>query len=485
MAPKEPETKGNVHISAEKKPCQVTIDILPEEVLLEIFDLYVDPKRKYEGVEAWCTLVHVCRKWRNIVLESPLRLNLRIHCHPAKPVREKLDKWPALPVVLAQYDEEWQREWGMDNVATALEQNNRICHIGLCGVPISQMEEILEAMHKPFPVLTGLCLGSNGETASVDPDSFLGGSIPCLQILYLAHIPFPGLPKLLLSAAHLIDLQLFEISHFGYISPESMVSCFSALTRLERLILYFESFESFPDREHRPLPPPTRTLLPALTQLEFGGVSEYLEDLVVRIDTPLLDRLTIYLIDELIPDTAQLVQFINRSPKLNAHNGVAHVDFHDWRVRLNLGRSYEKGLAISYDVVNWPVLSVAQVCTSSVFQAFSATVEHLYICDEYDSSDSSWRDIQAERNHWLELLRPFTSVKSLYLSHVIVRCIAPALRELVGERVAGVLPAMQTLFLPDLERLGPASVPEAIRSFVSGRQFFGRPVVVSHWRRKY
>ena len=448
----------------------MTINILPEEVLLEIFDLYVDSTRKYNGVEAWCTLVHVCRKWRNIVLESPLRLNLRIHCHPAKPVREKLDKWPALPVVLAQYDEEWQREWGMDNVATALEQNNRICHIRLCGVPTWQMEEILEAMHKPFPVLTGLWLESNGETASVDPESFLGGSAPCLQFLQLISIPFPRLPKLLLSVAHLIDLQLYEISHFGYISPESMVSCFSALTRLERLILYFESFESFPDREHRPLPPPTRTLLTALTQLEFGGVSEYLEDLVVRIDTPLLDRLTISLFDELIPDTAQLVQFINRSPKLNAHNGVAHVDFHDWRVRLNFGRSYGKGLAISYEVVDRPVLSAAQVCTSSLFQAFSATVERLYICD----NRSYQRKILD--NHWLDLLRPFTSVKSLYLSFDI----ALVLREVtagLGEGVAGVLPTLQTLFL---ERL----YFKLYGSDISDRPFSGRLVDVSHWERK-
>ncbi|KAI0279648.1 hypothetical protein BGY98DRAFT_1185931 [Russula aff. rugulosa BPL654] len=110
MAPKKTRRpKGNidVRVAAQKKPCRVTIDVLPEEILLEIFDLYVDPTRKYEGVEAWCTLVHVCRKWRNIVLESPLRLNLRIRCDPGIPVREKLDIWPALPVVVEQYDEEW------------------------------------------------------------------------------------------------------------------------------------------------------------------------------------------------------------------------------------------------------------------------------------------------------------------------------------------------------------------------------------------
>jgi hypothetical protein len=89
----------------------VTIDILPEDVLLEIFVLYVDPTRKYDGLEAWRTLVHVCRKWRNVVLESPLRLNLRIRC-PTKRVREKLDIWPDLPIVLVQNGEDLQKKWG-------------------------------------------------------------------------------------------------------------------------------------------------------------------------------------------------------------------------------------------------------------------------------------------------------------------------------------------------------------------------------------
>jgi hypothetical protein len=336
----------------------VTIDILPEDVLLEIFDLYVDPTRKHGGLEAWCTLVHVCRKWRTVVLESPLRLNLRLCCHLTTPVREKLDIWPALPIVLAQYDKDWQPKWDMVNVAAAFEQNNRICQIALWGVPTSQMEEILAAMHKSFPVLTHLDLESEDETLEtlVDPDLFLGGSAPCLRFLQLVYIPFPGLPKLLFSATHLVDLRLFGISQLGYISPEAMVSCFFALTRLEMLILEFES-ESFPVQEHRRPPPPTRTLLPALTQLQFYGVCEYLEDFVVRIDTPLLDSLIIFLFHQFIPDTAQLAQFINRTPKLKAHN-EAHVFFHNSSVRLTLGRVFKKRLEISYELMKWQIGSI-------------------------------------------------------------------------------------------------------------------------------
>jgi F-box-like len=54
----------------------MTIDIvLPDDVLLEIFDYYVAEAGKYEK---WQVLVHVCQKWRYVVFRSPLRLNLRI-----------------------------------------------------------------------------------------------------------------------------------------------------------------------------------------------------------------------------------------------------------------------------------------------------------------------------------------------------------------------------------------------------------------------
>jgi hypothetical protein len=372
-------------------------------------------------------------------------------------------------------------EWGVVNVAAALEQNNRIYHIGLTDVPGPQMGEILAAMHKPFPILTDLILGSEDETLEtlVDPDLFLGGSAPCLRSLHLDSIPFSGLSNLLLSATHLTELRLFNVSHSGYISPEAMVLCFSALTRLESLILEFKSAESFHVLERRHPPPPTRTLLPAFTQFHFYGVSEYLEDLVDRIDTPLLDDLFISLSHQFIPDTAQFAQFIDRTPKLKSHN-EAHVAFDNSSVQFALPRPFEKGLGISYKVVDWQVSSVAHVCTSSLSRAVSATVERLYICDD----DASWRgDIRVENNHWLQLLRPFISVRNLYLSRVIVARIAAALEELIGERAAGALPALQTLFLEDVDLSGP--VQEAIESFVSRREFSSHPVAVSHWERKW
>jgi hypothetical protein len=57
----------------------IRIDILPDDVLLEIFDFYMDMSPLYEGKtgeEAWQSLAHVCRRWRGLVFGSPSRLNL-------------------------------------------------------------------------------------------------------------------------------------------------------------------------------------------------------------------------------------------------------------------------------------------------------------------------------------------------------------------------------------------------------------------------
>jgi hypothetical protein len=64
---------------------RVTIDMLPDVALLEIFDCFVKVREEDADwppteIEAWHTLVHVCRTWRTIVLGSPHRLDLRLLC---------------------------------------------------------------------------------------------------------------------------------------------------------------------------------------------------------------------------------------------------------------------------------------------------------------------------------------------------------------------------------------------------------------------
>jgi hypothetical protein len=131
---------------------------------------------------------------------------------------------------------------------------------------------------------------------------------------------------------------------------------------------------------------------------------------------------------------------------------------------------------ISCEFLELELRSVAQVLAS--FFPSICTVEHLhvsspdYLLTDWINDDESMR--------WLEMFRPFTAVKNLYLCDELAPCIAPALQELVGdsESVENVLPALESIVLEDLEPSG--QVQEAIGQFVAARQALGHPVAVSH-----
>ena len=101
-----------------------------------------------------------------------------------------------------------------------LGESNRVCQVLLLNLTGGQLENVLAAMQVPFPELTYLRLSSDYETLPVIPDSFLGGSAQSLRILDLDGISFPGFPKLLLSANHLVHLRLSDVPHFVTFHPK-------------------------------------------------------------------------------------------------------------------------------------------------------------------------------------------------------------------------------------------------------------------------
>ena len=244
------------------------------------------------------TLAHVCRRWRSVVFQSPLRLNLQLFCTRKTPARDTLDIWPPLPLIIFHnYEIFGDETTGVDNMIAAFEHNDRVCQIELSYFSSPELEYIInsEAMQKPFPELTDLLLSmyEDDESRPILPDSFLGGTAPHLRSLDLHGIPFLGLPKLLLSASHLVDLVLYDIPRSGYIPPESMATSLSVLTSLDFLRLHFRHPQPRPALGSRRPPPLTRSILPSLTKIEFKGVSEYLEEILARIDASRLNKLHI------------------------------------------------------------------------------------------------------------------------------------------------------------------------------------------------
>ena len=392
-----------------------------------------------------------------------------------------LDVWPALPLIVSYRDYE---TGSVDNVIAALECSDRVYRIFLIWkleFNTKDFVDIFLAMQQPFPELTHLHFNSynnkSNETMAVVPDLFLGGSAPRLEYLELFGIPFPGLPKLLLSTTHLGTLLLYDIPHSGYISPNGMVAVLSTLITLEQLMLGFRSPRSCPDQASRRPPPSTRSVLPGLTYFEFMGVSEYLDDLVACIDAPQLNTLDITFFNDIVFDTPQLARFVSHIPKLKALKSV-YITVKDEDASIDFSSQtlpFVFKVKILCEGLDWQVAAVEQVCTSCLPLLYM--LENLYFL-EHSRSPPDRKD-SFENSEWLEVFRSFMAVKNLHLSENLASRIAPALQELVEGRTSDVLPALQNIFLKGLESSG--SVQETIGKLVAARQAANHPIVISPW----
>jgi hypothetical protein len=366
----------------------------------------------------------------------------------------------------------------VDNIVAVLEHSERVCQIFLRNVQSSDLEIVLAEMQRPFPELTWMSLQFKGsKTVPVFPDSFLDQSAPRLEVLKLSKVPFPGLPKLLLSATHLVNVNLTHIPYSGYFSPVAMVTALSALIRLSSLTLEFKSPRSCPDQASRRPPPSTRSVLPVLESFRFKGVTEYLEDLVACIDAPRLNKLEITFFNDTIFDTPRFIRFISCTPAQRALK-KAQIILQNRDVSLHVSSQTSGDRKINVKILcrgsEWQLSSLDQICTSCLPPL--SMVEDLYIY-ENQFSPPDWKD--DIENGLLEPLHTFTAVKNLYLSEEIALRIGPALQELAEGRTTEALPALQNIFLDGLKSSG--SVQEGIGKFVAAREVASRPIAVSSW----
>ena len=144
----------------------VTINILPDDTLIETFAHVVD---QAERIGAWHTLVHVCRRWRSLVFSSTNRLDLQILCKARSRIRKSLDVWPAIPIVISDRRLQEAPVIGVDNIIAALEHHDRVRHIELWGVTHSLLGRLAAVIQEPFPELTFLSFLLGGRSAAPVP----------------------------------------------------------------------------------------------------------------------------------------------------------------------------------------------------------------------------------------------------------------------------------------------------------------------------
>jgi len=366
--------------------------------------------------------------------------------------------------------------YGVDNIIAALEHRDRTSHIYISHMNGSAIEKLIAAMQEPFPMLESCVLDSIDEPVPVLPETFLGGSAPLLQSFTLLGIPFPTFPKFILSTTHIVRLELFNIPTSGYISPDVMATCLSALPLLKSLSIGFRFLPSPP--LHVSLPPLTCAVLPALTRLTFGGKIEYFEDFVARIDTPQLEQLTMTFFMDPTIDIPRLRDFIGLIERLKPFNH-ARLEVSRWAIKIKFGSPGRVKLKIQCETLDRP---------SSMTQSFSRPPPLLPHVEQLEICESPWHprewidDPVMGSSLWLELLHFFVAVQDLYVSEKLLPPVSATLQELTGERTMEVLPALRNLSLEGLQPFGP--VEEAIKSFVASRELSDHPVVVQAWERR-
>jgi hypothetical protein len=412
------------------------------------------------------------------VFRSPLRLELQLVCNANTPVKKTLDVWPrGFPIIIRESRSRLPLSGA--NIIAALEHHDRVSEIDVITTS-ALLKRLCKVMNKPYPILTRLRL-LNSKSAPVLHNTFLGGSAPLLRDLHLIGIPFPALPKLLPFCHDLVDVRLWNIPNTGYISPKAMATALSALIKLEVFHIGFKSPDSRPDPGNIPSSL-THVVLPALTRLQFRGVSKYFEDLVARIDTPVIISVRTWFFNQLDFDIPYFLQFIGRTWIPRSFEETKLYFFDKETVDIEFGcRDPPRGkefritlsITISCHALDWQVACMAQICGK--FSPFLSNLERLRIGTSYFDNAvlSDWKDY-VDNPQWLEIFQAFSALQYMHIPPELGEIIASSLQELTGERVMDALPMLRQLYLPPPS----ASTQQAIQPFISSRQRSDHPVAV-------
>ena len=382
-------------------------------------------------------------------------------------MKKNLGYLQAFPIIVSFLDH--FDDGDTDTLFAALERRDRVQVVEIIVLP-SVIDELVTAMQETLPELKHLQLELDSfvdlPILSIIPDTFLSGSAPSLQTICISGISFPSAPTLLLSARDLVDVDLHDIPESGFIPPQAMVASLAALPKLESLTFGFQWGMSYRDRMR--LPTSTRAILPALTRFFFDGLFRYFEDFVGQIDTPQLNYLQIRYLDEddgTDFQMPQLSEFIDRSEKLKLSRFMhadLTVEHFTTIVELHDGGPSSFRLSIQED-------AIGQVLNQ--LSALLSNVDRLFVHSRINERDRLGPGVP-----WLELFRPFTALKALYVGDELSIQIPLALGRVTSERAAEVLPALNLLRLKNSLRL-----MTPMKNFVAARQSVGRPITIVNY----
>ncbi|KAH9057174.1 CHAT domain-containing protein [Lactarius vividus] len=456
-------------------PQSVTIETLPEETLLEIFNIYrlnaLERSRLRGRPWEWHRLAHVSQRWRSVIFASSQLLGLRIFCTYGKPVIEILNSWPTFPIVM-QYGgfpgSSPLTAGDQDGIVAVLSHPTRIREIQLT-VTTLLLENMATLTRQPFSMLERLHLSTDGP-GLVLPSEF-GGGFSNLRILRLVGVALPALPQLLSSVRDLLSLQLEELPGIGY-TLEALLICLPKMTRLETLRIHF-LFSSPISRPILTSTPERRSVLPCLSYIEFHGTSEYLESLLSTFDAPFLKYIHISFFNQLIfPQLPQLSQFFLRTEtQRSPSQATIHYSAADISVTLSQsGVPHHLALRILSKHLDWQISSMAELC-----ERLSPSLSHV---DQLNISapttfPGGLDDADLSQLEFMDLFRQFNDVRRLCVTGESVSHVAGALGPISGQLAVTVLPELREIYVGNDAEL--ASAQSGLAPFLAAR---GHSVVI-------
>ena len=465
----------------------VSIDMLDDDSLLHVFYLYRpflsgedqdEDARLYGGDEIatrgrwWYTLVHVCQRWRNIILGSASYLGVFFVCTYGTPVADMLAHSPSLPLIVHYATE--GRDITTDDeqgIILALKQRDRVIRVHL---DTSLLGKFIAIMDEEFPILEYLIVDLPAEAKSTILTFSETLQAPHLRLLWLRGFALPIRSQLLTTAVNLVTLYLVMVHPSTYFHPNTLLQWIILMPQLETFGICFKS--TTPNRNvemelsHTPIIAPVT--LHNFRHFIFRGVSTYLEALVRRIATPRLEKLNIDFFNQLTFSVPCFLEFLNTTESLRFDS--ATFEFFDGEVNVALHYRGETGFAFGLGIfclhLDWQISSMAQI-SNALSQMFSA-VKHLSLRHKVHGRSSEEHN-EVDRTEWRKLLGPFRNVKTLRIESGLVEDISHCLQLEGGELLLEVLPELQ-----ELTYSGSGDTKDEFASFVDARQNAGHPVTL-------
>jgi len=489
--PKRPYTTAN--------SCNVTsIDILDDDSLINTFRLYrpilldeeeTNDYRILQGGEWrrerwWYKLVHVCRRWRYLILQSASHLGLSLLCTHRTQVADMLARSPPLPLVIDHADERRSlTPEDEEGIKLALRHHDRVRRIRL-AMFIPCLPELVKSIDKEFPILEYLCIDplTYDDDGLVFPETFRA---PNLRHLVLVNFALPVGSSLLATAAGLVTFSLSSIPPSISWSSTDLLHRVSSMPHLETFGISFRSAapNRVVERQAVNMQNVTHVVFPNLRWLGFQGGSTYMETLLPRMTTPRLEKLQIYLFDELPVSVTNLQQFISNSEILRftgASLRFGRMGFALQAYPRKGSRTYALSMVIYHGGDDWPLSSTAQML--GVLGPVFSGVMHLSfsICDK---DHVLWLGLptynEADRAQWRDILRPFNNVKTLRVEDALIRETSRALKVHDGESTMDLLPDLRELICST--KVDADDLFDTFAAFIEARQHAGHPVtLISH-----